>query len=402
VLVEDLNNDGKLEIVVTDSSVNVMCLDSNGDLLWDASLPGVSTAGSRVADINDDQILDVVIATNIGYVVAFRGDTGEVLPNWPKTLGNKVLSNVLISRIKNKEGPLDILVPTYDGSLHVISGDGRCSDVVWLGEQSLVQLLAADLHKETPALELLVSTMDGTLMCLHTSTNKSMTDLATVTSTLHEWTAETNTHNSFTFWDSKVGVEISESTRQLVHVTGMSFVIEFTILDEHKAKTAWNYYHIKFLIGSIFLHSENFSMPGQYMVTIPCPHKPVKSSVQVEMRNQHGQVFTDSFPVSMESYLINIKNIDLRTSLAKFRLSDHALKIETGRHNCTPLSNRVCDMCNQDTIENEFHFMVECPKYSNRRSVLFDTAADVIDSFHNLPPEEQFTALLNNDSIVIQ
>ncbi|XP_077869201.1 TM2 domain-containing protein biscotti-like [Saccoglossus kowalevskii] len=34
--------------------------------------------------------------------------------------------------------------------------------------------------------------------------------------------------------------------------------------------------------------------------------------------------------------------------------------------------------------------------------VLFDTAADAIESFHNLPPEKQFTALINKDSIVIQ
>ena len=63
---EDLDGDGRLEMVILDTSSNVMCIDTVGKELWDNQISGSSSAGSRVADINQDGILDVVIATNDG------------------------------------------------------------------------------------------------------------------------------------------------------------------------------------------------------------------------------------------------------------------------------------------------------------------------------------------------
>ena len=54
-----------------------------------------------------------------------------------------------------------------DENLHVVSGDGKCrNNVISLGETSLVSILSHDLVESSPGLELLISTTDGTLMCL--------------------------------------------------------------------------------------------------------------------------------------------------------------------------------------------------------------------------------------------
>ena len=47
--------------------------------------------------------------------------------------------------------------------------------------------------------------------------------------------------------------------------------------------------------------------------------------------------------------------------MSKFRLSNHRLMIEKGRHN-----NRKCPFC-LTHIEDETHFLINCPIYSSIR-----------------------------------
>ena len=55
--------------------------------------------------------------------------------------------------------------------------------------------------------------------------------------------------------------------------------------------------------------------------------------------------------------------------LTKIRLSSHRLKNETGRHNNTLRSQRICTLCSSYDIEDEFHFILKCPFFENLRSV---------------------------------
>ena len=53
-----------------------------------------------------------------------------------------------------------------------------------------------------------------------------------------------------------------------------------------------------------------------------------------------------------------------RIALSRLRMSSHCLAIESGPTR-TPLEERLCDLCN--TLEDECHFVLECPAYSEFR-----------------------------------
>ena len=75
--------------------------------------------------------------------------------------------------------------------------------------------------------------------------------------------------------------------------------------------------------------------------------------------------------LSMETYLETIHVNKSRVSLSKFRLSSHDLAIEKGRYNNINRENRLCTYCNMNVIENEFHFLLVCPKYRHLRIKYF-------------------------------
>ena len=65
-LVADVNLDGQLEIVVMDTSANVICYDTSGQVVWESSVSGTSSSGARLADVNLDGALELVITTDDG------------------------------------------------------------------------------------------------------------------------------------------------------------------------------------------------------------------------------------------------------------------------------------------------------------------------------------------------
>ena len=80
-----------------------------------------------------------------------------------------------------------------------------------------------------------------------------------------------------------------------------------------------------------------------------------------------------SFYINISSFnfqpYLNIVNLKIfRQALTKLRLSSHRLEIESGRWTkplITPRENRLCKQCNN--LEDEFHFLFECPLYNDIR-----------------------------------
>ena len=75
-----------------------------------------------------------------------------------------------------------------------------------------------------------------------------------------------------------------------------------------------------------------------------------------------------------ESYLLTIKDFRLQQLLTKFRISDHCLEIEVGRHNNIPADNRICNHCDILEVEDEKHFLLRCDLYCDLREVLIQHA----------------------------
>ncbi len=69
----------------------------------------------------------------------------------------------------------------------------------------------------------------------------------------------------------------------------------------------------------------------------------------------------------IEPYLKCIEDPYIRKGLTCFWISVYGLRVETGRYKRIDKENRACLICNSEEIEDEFHFMMECPEYRSLR-----------------------------------
>lgn len=86
--------------------------------------------------------------------------------------------------------------------------------------------------------------------------------------------------------------------------------------------------------------------------------------------------------------------VDCLKHLAMLRYGSLPLEIELGRRNGTPLDERLCKMCNHQSIENEIHVLLQCPLYDDLR-------ANIIRNLPNTEMSvfEKFTMLLSNQEL---
>ena len=100
--------------------------------------------------------------------------------------------------------------------------------------------------------------------------------------------------------------------------------------------------------------------------------------------------------VGFENYLMEIKNVSDRVLVSKFRLSNHRLMIEVGRHNGVPKEQRVCPFC-PSWVENETHFLFSCPTYTHLRRTYLDPVYNPLGQFfRGLPHDARLQILLTN------
>lgn len=75
--------------------------------------------------------------------------------------------------------------------------------------------------------------------------------------------------------------------------------------------------------------------------------------------------FYDTFAVQFYIKL-NLPTHLLRV-LAKLRCSAHELNVEKGRHTGIPYHQRICTLCETNQVEDELHFVLQCPFYNDLR-----------------------------------
>lgn len=99
-----------------------------------------------------------------------------------------------------------------------------------------------------------------------------------------------------------------------------------------------------------------------------------------------------SFDYKQYLDIVSIKKF--RIALTKLRSSSHRLEIETGRWARPKIErqNRKCKICSLDVIEDEFHFVLECPNYTQLRTLL------IKPYYRNRPSMLKMTQLMKSEN----
>lgn len=148
-VLEDINQDGYLDIVVATNSGHVLVVEHNGHILWDRDVSpyfGMSANSQEinstpaVADIDADGMLEIVVgAGTLNPEVCTQGGmialshTGQVEPGWPQMAQDwdipppgcrdSIYSSPAVGDMDN-DGDLEIVVGGFDTSIYAWHHDG--------------------------------------------------------------------------------------------------------------------------------------------------------------------------------------------------------------------------------------------------------------------------------------
>ena len=103
---------------------------------------------------------------------------------------------------------------------------------------------------------------------------------------------------------------------------------------------------------------------------------------------------------SFEPHLAVNFNVNHKKAISRFRLSNHPLMIEKGRHLKIERNERKCPFC-KDDIEDEKHFLINCPLYSKERKTIEKVYINNCARYANFDPEQKFIFLITNKNIDI-
>ncbi len=87
-------------------------------------------------------------------------------------------------------------------------------------------------------------------------------------------------------------------------------------------------------------------------------------------------VYIQSLRGDLERYLTCITSVSKRQVLARFRMGVSFLRVESGRYESNgtrgipSIQMRVCKCCDLCKVEDEIHFLFECPLYHTLRESL--------------------------------
>ena len=115
---------------------------------------------------------------------------------------------------------------------------------------------------------------------------------------------------------------------------------------------------------------------------------------------QFYKIFKHDYKISSYPDLTS-GNSTNRKDLMKIRISNHKLRIETGRYNQTPHNDRFCPVCNSGIIEDEFHFLLHCPKYSIPREKFYNQIQQNFVDFNQLSCTELVLKLMNSQNFSV-
>ena len=105
------------------------------------------------------------------------------------------------------------------------------------------------------------------------------------------------------------------------------------------------------------------------------------------------------YEYGVEPYVSDLLSKGQRSILAQFRCGILPLKIETGRYVGIEIAKRKCELCDFGELEDELHFLVQCPHYDDYRECLFNKAKMFYTDFDNIPDDVKMVILMSDSDL---
>ena len=130
-------------------------------------------------------------------------------------------------------------------------------------------------------------------------------------------------------------------------------------------------------------------------------HNECNDAIKAEGKLRTYSKFKQNF--GLEDYISELPYKD-RCHFARLRISAHTLAIETGRHARpkVPVNQRVCQVCNSGSIEDEMHFVTICDKFRQIRQSTFEKIQNACPNFNMLSTEAKFNYIMSSGGSVLK
>ncbi|XP_022889012.1 protein DEFECTIVE IN EXINE FORMATION 1-like [Olea europaea var. sylvestris] len=304
VVAADINDDGKIELVTTDTHGNVAAWTSQGKEIWEAHVKSLVPQGATIGDVDGDGHTDVVVPTISGNIYVLSGKDGSTVRPYPYRTHGRVMNQVLLVNL-NKRGEkkkgLTIVTTSFDGYLYLIDGPTSCADVVDIGETSYSMVLADNVDGGDD-LDLIVTTMNGNVFCFSTPSPHHP---------LKAWRSSNQVRNNVAHRYGREGIYVTPLSRTFRDEEGKSFWVEVEIVDRYRfpsgSQAPYNV-TISLLVPGNYQgertikQNQVFDRSGIHRIKLPTVGVRTAGTVLVEMIDKNGLYFSDDFSLTFHMY----------------------------------------------------------------------------------------------------
>lgn len=304
VIAADINDDGKIELVTTDTHGNVAAWTSQGVEIWEKHLKSLVPQGASVGDVDGDGHTDVVVPTISGNIYVLSGKDGSFVRPYPYRTHGRIMNQVLLvdlAKHGEKKKGLTIVTTSFDGYLYLIDGPTSCADVVDIGETSYSMVLADNVDGGDD-LDLIVTTMNGNVFCFSTPSPHHP---------LKAWRSPNQGRNQVANRYNREGVYVTPSSRTFRDEEGKNFWVEIEIVDRYRfpsgSQTPYNVTTSLLVPGNYqgertIKQSQIFDRAGKYRIKLPTVGVRTTGTVLVEMVDRNGLHFSDEFSLTFHMH----------------------------------------------------------------------------------------------------
>jgi len=290
VAVGSLFEGGKLEFLVGDYSGNVYCVAGDGRRVWEAELGESITSAVRLADLDGDGTLEVVVTTIDGDLWVLNSQTGK---NWspnafPIHLGARTENSVLLLHTRNlalgKNQSSDTVVAVLGTSrgLYLVDMRDGCTHNIPVSASSntVHEVMTGDIDPYHPGLELVSMGLDGTLICFAVDVGRSSINA-------EAWSVESTGPMFFTHKSSSFFFTFNISKE----VSGKTFDGAVVLFANHFMSE--NEFNLTVSMGT---HMELFwekvkvsRRVTEFQLQLSSPNEPLATFVTIRVCNLHQQ-----------------------------------------------------------------------------------------------------------------